>query len=55
MPINSPQRIHRLSIGVQSFDDGLLTQMNRYDKYGSGEWILQRLQEMVWRLRFAER
>jgi coproporphyrinogen III oxidase-like Fe-S oxidoreductase len=39
-------RIHRLSIGVQSFDNGLLTQMNRYDKYGSGEWILQRLQEM---------
>ena len=40
-------RVHRLSVGVQSFDDGLLIQMDRYDKYGSGEWILQRLQDMA--------
>lgn len=38
-------RVQRLSVGVQSFDDGLLRQMERYDKYGSGEEILQRIQE----------
>ena len=32
-------RIDRLSVGVQSFDDGLLKQMDRFDKYGSGEDI----------------
>jgi len=40
-------RIHRLSVGVQSFDDGLLIQMDRYDKYGSGDWIMQRIQDMA--------
>lgn len=33
-------RVDRLSVGVQSFDDGLLKQMDRYDKYGDGESIL---------------
>lgn len=28
--------VTRLSIGVQSFDDGLLAEMERYEKYGSG-------------------
>ncbi len=28
--------VTRLSVGVQSFDDELLKQMQRYDKYGSG-------------------
>lgn len=37
-------RVQRLSCGVQSFDDGLLQQMQRYDKYGSGLEILERLQ-----------
>jgi coproporphyrinogen III oxidase-like Fe-S oxidoreductase len=37
-------RVQRLSVGVQSFDDGLLAQMQRLDKYGSGQQILQRLQ-----------
>jgi coproporphyrinogen III oxidase-like Fe-S oxidoreductase len=37
-------RVQRLSVGVQSFDDGLLQQMQRYDKYGSGMEILERLQ-----------
>ena len=32
-------RVQRLSVGVQSFDDGLLRQMRRYDKYGSGEAV----------------
>ncbi len=36
-------RVQRLSVGIQSFDDGLLKQMQRYDKYGSGEVILDRL------------
>ncbi len=39
-------RVQRFSVGVQSFDDGLLKQMDRYDKYGSGEEILARLQSI---------
>lgn len=35
--------VRRLSVGVQSFDDGLLREMGRYDKYGSGAEILSRL------------
>ncbi len=38
-------RVQRLSVGVQSFDDGLLRQMDRYDKYGSGAEILERIAE----------
>lgn len=38
-------RVQRLSVGVQSFDDGLLKQMDRYDKYGCGEEILERIHE----------
>ena len=38
-------RVQRLSVGVQSFDDGLLKQMDRYDKYGSGAEILERISE----------
>ncbi|MDO5044644.1 MAG: coproporphyrinogen III oxidase family protein [Coriobacteriia bacterium] len=38
-------RVQRLSVGVQSFDNGLLKQMDRYRKYGSGEEILERLAE----------
>lgn len=38
-------RVQRLSVGVQSFDDGLLKQMERYDKYGSGAEILERVKE----------
>jgi len=36
-------RVQRLSVGVQSFDDGLLKQMDRYDKYGSALQVLERL------------
>ncbi len=39
-------RVQRLSVGVQSFDDGLLKQMDRYDKYGSSEEILERIQSI---------
>jgi len=38
-------RVQRLSVGVQSFDDGLLRQMDRYEKYGCGEEILERIGE----------
>jgi menaquinone C8-methyltransferase len=35
--------VTRLSVGVQSFDDGLLARMERLAKYGSGEQIRSRL------------
>jgi menaquinone C8-methyltransferase len=35
--------VQRLSIGVQSFDDGLLREMDRYEKYGSSEEIRERI------------
>ena len=38
-------RVQRLSVGVQSFDDDLLKQMDRYEKYGSGDVILERIAE----------
>lgn len=38
-------RVQRLSVGVQSFDNDLLTQMDRCEKYGTGEEILQRISE----------
>ena len=36
--------VHRMSVGVQSFSNDLLKQMDRYDKYGSAEEILERIQ-----------
>lgn len=39
-------RVQRLSVGMQSFDDGLLKQMRRYDKYGSGQENLRRFQQI---------
>ena len=36
--------VNRLSIGVQSFDDDLLREMDRYGKYGSGDEIKRRLE-----------
>ena len=35
--------INRLSVGVQTFDDGLLKSLNRFHKYGSGAEIAERL------------
>lgn len=40
-------RVQRLSVGVQSFDDGLLKQMDRYDKYGCADDIVKRIQLAV--------
>ncbi len=39
--------VNRLSVGVQSFDNGLLQQMERYHKYGSGEAISERLAQLM--------
>ena len=39
--------VDRLSVGVQSFDDGLLRAMGRYDKYGSGDAISRRLKDTL--------
>jgi coproporphyrinogen III oxidase-like Fe-S oxidoreductase len=39
-------RVQRLSVGVQSFNDNLLMQMERYGKYGSGIQTLERLLEV---------
>jgi coproporphyrinogen III oxidase-like Fe-S oxidoreductase len=36
--------VSRLSVGVQSFDDGLLREMERYEKYGSRAAILANLE-----------
>ena len=35
--------VNRLSVGVQSFDDNLLQEMGRFEKYGSGEQIRNEL------------
>lgn len=35
--------VNRLSVGVQTFDDELLSTIGRYHKYGSGEEIAERL------------
>ncbi len=38
-------RVQRLSVGVQSFDDNLLKEMGRFQKFGSGEEIQQKIRE----------
>jgi menaquinone C8-methyltransferase len=40
-------RVQRLSVGVQSFDDGLLKKMNRLDRFGSGAETLARLRDIA--------
>jgi menaquinone C8-methyltransferase len=37
--------VTRLSVGVQSFDDTLLREMGRYEKYGSGAEIVERVRQ----------
>jgi len=39
VPVLKDAGVNRLSVGVQSFDDSLLQQMERYHKYGSGAEI----------------
>lgn len=36
--------VNRLSVGVQSFDDRLLREMGRFEKYGSSREIVERLE-----------
>ncbi|HML40207.1 MAG TPA: coproporphyrinogen III oxidase family protein [Bellilinea sp.] len=36
-------RVDRLSVGVQSFDDDLLKQMSRYDRFGSGQQVFENI------------
>ncbi|HSK48737.1 MAG TPA: coproporphyrinogen III oxidase family protein, partial [Coriobacteriia bacterium] len=40
-------RVDRFSVGVQSFDDTLLQQMARYDKYGCGQQVFEQVQKAV--------
>ncbi len=40
-------RVQRLSVGVQSFDDNLLLQMDRYAKYGCGQEVFERVASMA--------
>ncbi len=39
--------VNRLSVGVQTFDDGILKSVERFHKYGSGEEITARLRETM--------
>ncbi|MBA4397653.1 MAG: coproporphyrinogen III oxidase [Syntrophus sp. (in: bacteria)] len=39
--------VNRLSVGIQSFDNKLLKAMDRFDKYGSGESIRDRLKQIL--------
>ena len=40
-------RVQRLSVGVQSFDDGLLAQMKRLQKFGNGTQVLKSIQKFA--------
>lgn len=42
-------RIQRMSVGVQSFDDRILRQLARLERFGSGEQILRQLQSVAGR------
>ncbi len=37
--------VTRMSVGIQSLDNRLLRQMDRYEKYGSAEQVLEKLQQ----------
>ncbi len=39
-------RVQRLSVGVQSFDNGLLRKLNRLERFGGGEELLARIRGM---------
>lgn len=40
-------RVDRLSVGVQSFDEGLLRQMDRLEKYGDSQTLFQRIESVA--------
>ncbi len=35
--------VKRVSVGIQTFDDGMLKMLDRYDKYGSGAELVEKL------------
>lgn len=39
--------VNRFSVGIQSFDNGLLKAMDRFEKYGSGESTRDRLKQVL--------
>ena len=39
--------VKRLSVGIQSFDNRLLMDMGRYDRYGSGEAIAEQVRQIL--------
>ena len=39
--------IDRLSIGVQTFDDNILKEISRYDRYGSSEMIQEKIARII--------
>ncbi len=41
----SNEGVKRVSVGIQTFDDGILRSVGRYHKYGSGEMLRQRLND----------
>lgn len=41
------ERVQRLSVGVQSFDEGLLRQMDRFEKYGDGQTLFDRINSVA--------
>ncbi len=43
LPLLREAGVNRLSVGVQSFDDRLLREMERFEKFGSGRMIRDRL------------
>lgn len=40
-------KVNRISVGVQSFDDGILKTIKRYQAYGSGDEIKERLKSVL--------
>ncbi|WP_121763332.1 coproporphyrinogen III oxidase family protein [Helicobacter burdigaliensis] len=40
-------RVDRLSVGVQTFDDGILRKIGRYEKFGSGEETIKKLEGAI--------
>lgn len=39
--------VQRMSVGVQSFDDALLSRMNRLERFGTGEQVLAQIQSVA--------
>jgi coproporphyrinogen III oxidase-like Fe-S oxidoreductase len=44
---NTVGRIHRLSVGIQTFNDNYLKLIGRFDKFGSGEDQLKKVKELI--------